>query len=253
VRELHPPQRAASSFHSVRHQNVVLLFDIDDTLIEHTVALETAALSLHSYTALAEPPHHFLAHWKQVHAEMFPRYLRGELEYKAMSRERIRKTVDPNAQDDAADELFHLYLDAYQNAWAVCPDVFACLDRLQSFRIGAISNGRSVEQKRKLAVVGLIDKFERVVISEDVGFPKPDKRIFLYACEQMRVPPSQATYVGDNYEIDACGARDAGLAGVWLNRKGIPAQHYSPPFVNSLNEFADLLHKAPKIQQRHDA
>ncbi|MEJ6484796.1 HAD family hydrolase [Nostoc punctiforme UO1] len=57
-----------------------------------------------------------------------------------------------------------------------------------------------------------------VVTSEVAGFAKPAPQIFQYACAKLGVQQTESVYVGDNLELNAIAARDAGLIGVWLNR-----------------------------------
>ncbi len=44
--------------------------------------------------------------------------------------------------------------------------------------------------------------------------------IFHTACARLGFPPAEVAHVGDRLDLDAIAARDAGLAGVWLNRTG---------------------------------
>ena len=44
------------------------------------------------------------------------------------------------------------------------------------------------------------------------GVGKPDARIFRRACEVLGPAPAEAAYVGDELDVDARGARDAGLS-----------------------------------------
>ncbi|MGZ3689067.1 MAG: HAD family hydrolase, partial [Bdellovibrionota bacterium] len=48
----------------------------------------------------------------------------------------------------------------------------------------------------------------------------PDARIFLKACAALDIEPSSAIFVGDLYELDVVGARNAGLKPIWLDRAG---------------------------------
>jgi putative hydrolase of the HAD superfamily len=52
------------------------------------------------------------------------------------------------------------------------------------------------------------------MISEECGFAKPSREIFLRACELAGESPTNAVYVGDHYDLDAQGSRAPGLAGV---------------------------------------
>ena len=47
---------------------------------------------------------------------------------------------------------------------------------------------------------------------------KPDPEVFRYACKRLRTSVECAVMVGDRYERDIIGAKDAGLYTVWVNR-----------------------------------
>ena len=112
-----------------------------------------------------------------------------------------------------------------------------CLDDVSHLRLGVISNGRSREQVRKLVNLGIHNRFEVVVVSEEVGTAKPDPGIFDHACEAMGVPPGHAVYVGDQYDLDASAAVSAGLRGIWLNRSGAARPVCEVPSIRSLEDL----------------
>src|SRR5437762_1685646 len=120
---------------------MVVFFDLDDTLIDHTAAVRSAVVALHAKLKLGTPIEDFLESWRGAHGRHYPRYLSGELTYEALRRLRIRETVNSGLGDHEADVLFQHYMDAYQSAWALFPDVLPCLDDLRNCRIGLISNG----------------------------------------------------------------------------------------------------------------
>lgn len=101
------------------------------------------------------------------------------------------------------------------------PGTPAALARLRSagYRLAVVSNsdGRAEEA---LASLGLREHFEFVIDSLVVGVEKPDPRIFTIALERMGLAPSEAVYVGDLYEVDAVGARRAGLEVVLVDPRG---------------------------------
>src|SRR3954470_24533073 len=130
---------------------MVIFFDLDDTLVDHTTAVRSAVVTMHTKLNLGVPIQDFLASWRCAHNRHYPRYLKGELTYEALRRLRVRETIDADLRDLEADGLFQDYMEAYQSAWTLFPDVVPCLDELRSFGLGLISNGPSNEQRRKLA------------------------------------------------------------------------------------------------------
>jgi putative hydrolase of the HAD superfamily len=81
-----------------------------------------------------------------------------------------------------------------------------------------ITNGPSDLQRRKLAVAGLEAHLPLVFISGEVGYGKPDPRIFEHALSKLGIAPGEALMVGDRVNLDVAGARAAGVHAVWLNR-----------------------------------
>lgn len=83
------------------------------------------------------------------------------------------------------------------------------------YRLAVISNADG-RVSRYLEAAGLADLFEFVLDSGRVGMEKPDPRIFHLACARMGFHPEECVYVGDTYEVDIRGARQAGLEAVLL-------------------------------------
>ena len=119
------------------------------------------------------------------------------------------------------DSWFDRYVTHYKAAWVVFPDVVPVLDSLAAgYRHGVLSNSSVANQDPKLRHLGLRDRFEVLVCAVELGVSKPEAGAFLAACEALGLRPGEVAYVGDQPEIDARGARDAGLLAVWLDRDG---------------------------------
>jgi putative hydrolase of the HAD superfamily len=222
---------------------MLVLFDIDETLLDHRTTERAAATALHRIADVARPLGDFVAAWAEALERNFARYLSGELSYEDQRRARIREVVDPELSDEAADRLLARYLDAYLAGAALFPDVLPCLDRLAGarHRLGIISNGQTDHQRIKLVRCGITERFEHILISEECGHAKPAPEIFAQACARMGEPATRAVYIGDRYDVDAEGARRAGLRGVWLDRGARAGAEHQPPIISSLDELDALL------------
>jgi putative hydrolase of the HAD superfamily len=113
--------------------------------------------------------------------------------------------------------------------------------RAAGLRLGVVSNsdGRVEEA---LAAAGLLGYFDVIVDSALAGVEKPDPAIFRPALEALNVPPEDALYVGDLYEVDVLGAQAAGIPAVLL----VPNDAAAPDgcaTVGSLAALADDLLK----------
>ncbi len=219
---------------------MVVFFDLDDTLIDHSAAMRSAAASLHTNLHLGGSTQDFIVAWQEAIDVYYPLYVTGVMTFETSRWARIRQTIDPGLADEEADRLFADYLVNYESAWTIFPDVLPCLDRLASVPLGIITNGQTGQQRSKLARFDLSRRFEHIFISEECGLRKPDREIFSAACNAAGVPPGDALHIGDSYEVDVCGARGAGLQGVWLDRQRSATASHRPPMMHSLEELISV-------------
>jgi putative hydrolase of the HAD superfamily len=199
---------------------MLVLFDLDDTLLDDAQATSVAVDAFHEHVETSLNVNEFRRIWTAALNRHFARFVSGETTFIEQRRARLREVVQPNLTDAAADELFVVYLTTYQSAWRLFPDVLPCLDALYLHRLGIVSNGSSTQQRDKLRQLGILDRFADVVISEDCGWAKPDQRIFHRACSLAGVNPREAIHVGDHRLNDVAGAAGAGLRAIWLDRHG---------------------------------
>jgi putative hydrolase of the HAD superfamily len=198
----------------------VVLFDLDDTLFAHSRAVAHGVLAHRTALGLPGDSATEFARWTELEEHHYHRYLRGELAHQDMRRARARGFVEPFGialSDEHADAWFASYLELYRTGWSLYDDTIEALDTLGT-RFGIITNAELGFQLGKLDALGIAGRFEHVIASGDVGFAKPDARIFLTAVQAFGVDASHAAYVGDRLHTDAIGAARAGLAGVWLDR-----------------------------------
>jgi putative hydrolase of the HAD superfamily len=234
----------------------VVLFDLDDTLFAHSKAVARGVAahlqSLGGAMAAADPDAEFVR-WTKLEEQHYHRYLNGELGFHEQRRHRSRDFVEPYGvelgDDDSADEWFGRYLLEYERAWELHDDVLECLHTLAPpVRFGIITNAELPFQQSKLDATGLTPYLEHVVASGDVGFAKPDARIFHHAAALFEAAPSAIAYVGDRLHTDAIGATNAGMHGVWIDRAGTATQEElalaresGVPVIRSLSELPAVL------------
>ena len=219
----------------------VVLFDLDDTLMAHTRAVDDAIALAQSTAGGAFAADDTVAvqrRWAQLEEMHYTRYLTSELTYLGQRVARARDLLAPyGVEVDDAEALawFERYLVGYRDAWRLFDDVLPTLDALPPVRVGIITNGDLAFQTDKLHRIDLWNRLDltavrangsiddparrgRVIASGELGITKPDPRIFHAAAAAFEVAPTQCAYVGDRVRTDALGAHDAGLLGIWLDR-----------------------------------
>lgn len=228
---------------------MLILLDIDDTLVDHSAAFRRALAALHRHCGSELSLDDFVAACTAAHRRHFARYVAGMLSYDEQRLARIRETCGGTLSDHEADELFAVYLQEYEDCWRLFDDVLPCLDRLANHQLGVISNGQSEQQRKKLARLGIADRFDYVLISKDCDWAKPDVEIFAHALSSMNQDAAMSFYVGDIYEVDATPARQAGLCGVWLDRNGSASANSRQPIIATLHELPKLVEQLCSTQK----
>jgi len=219
----------------------LIFFDIDETILDHLGAETSASQKFAAMFGgdIGLTGGAFLDKWHELAEKNLNRYLAGEVSYPEQRRSRIHELFGADIPDAEADRMFGVYLENYEQSWTLFPDVIPCLDDLGGERIGIISNGDYGQQHKKLVRMGILERFEVMIISGQLGFAKPDPRIFTAACKEASLPPEECVYIGDRLETDALGASAAGLRGVWLDRKN---QNAAPTGVTVLRDLKNLRH-----------
>jgi len=97
--------------------------------------------------------------------------------------------------------------------------------RSQGCRLALLTNGGSKGQRQKIDRFNLAPLFDAILIEGEVGFGKPDPRIYTQALTALGVSAAETWMVGDNLDWDVAGPQRAGIAGVWIDARdgGVPA------------------------------
>ncbi|MFJ8785875.1 HAD family hydrolase [Streptomyces sp. NPDC102476] len=102
------------------------------------------------------------------------------------------------------------------------PEVCAAVKALvkDGWRLGVVTNGAPDAQRTKLEVVQLDQYFGSVVISGEYGVHKPDPELFRLALDELEAHAGARTaMVGDCLATDVEGGSRAGLHTVWVAGK----------------------------------
>jgi putative hydrolase of the HAD superfamily len=83
---------------------------------------------------------------------------------------------------------------------------------------GLITDGRSITQRNKLKALGLSDYFKDIIISEEFGSEKPDKRNYLFF--ENKYPGHEFFVIGDNTATDFLVPEELGWTTICLRSAG---------------------------------
>ena len=129
-------------------------------------------------------------------------------------------------QDALADTIARTLTEVFDQLIAPFPGALEALRSAKGggVRLALVTNGGTEVQRRKISRFGLDALVDAVLIEGELGYGKPDARVFRLALERLGAAPSEAWMVGDNLEHDVAPAQALGMRGVWVDwaGKGLP-------------------------------
>lgn len=147
------------------------------------------------------------------------KYEQGKVTKAQVRVGRFSDTLQKFGIQDAvlAEQLAHDYIYYGPRQTALIPGTLDVLNYLKPrYEMHIITNGFQEAQVVKLKESGLESFFTHVFISEELGFQKPDVRIFEQAMQISGSIPNQSLMIGDNLHTDITGARAAGMDQVYF-------------------------------------
>lgn len=138
------------------------------------------------------------------------------------------------------EQTVSLYNSEYERTRQPIPGVRELLRYLSDhkIKIGIVTNGLVDFQEEKLRVCRLDELFTYVIISEEVGFRKPDRRIFDEALKRTGARAEETVFIGDSWPADVTGAYNCGMKAIWLNRYGL--KNPEPGMAVEINSYLPL-------------
>jgi putative hydrolase of the HAD superfamily len=117
------------------------------------------------------------------------------------------------AEDRASESIDEFIYRAMDRRFALLrpfAGIGPCLDRLadRGLRLGLLSD---LPPETKLKAMGLSNRFDAALCSEDYGALKPASEPFLALAEALGSAPEQMVYVGNKYGFDCAGAKAVGM------------------------------------------
>ena len=104
------------------------------------------------------------------------------------------------------------------------PGAEEAVDRLsKKYRLFLASNGTASVQKGRMTSANLYRFFEKVFVSQELGYNKPSLEYFEAAFAQIPgFDKRKCLMVGDSLTSDIRGGANAGIKTCWVNPEGVP-------------------------------
>ena len=97
--------------------------------------------------------------------------------------------------------------------------------------LALVTNGSRRMQRMKIERFGLEPIFDGIFVEGELGFGKPDPRVYELALSHLGYSPAETWMVGDHLEWDVAAPQQLGIYGVWVDaqRTGVPRDSHVRP------------------------
>lgn len=228
-----------------------LFLDFDDTLYD---THGNAVIALHELFETLQLGQYFADHevfydeyWK-ANIDLWTRYSKEEITRDYLIVERFRRPLSFGKGLDPTEEYClkasDLFLDYCSSKPGLVEGAHELVDYLKNkgYRMHICSNGFHEVQYKKLRACGLFDYFDTIILSEDAGANKPSKQFFDYALQKSGAVKAKTLMIGDNFNTDILGAKQAGFDTAYFKRfPDYPAPEPATFEVTNLSQLMDIL------------
>ena len=222
----------------------ILLFDADHTLFDfkkceyHALREALEELSLPN-------DDRYIDGYSEINEKMWKALERGEITKERLALKRFEVFAEEFSLTCNAYELAELYKERLSQQTYLFDGVEELLARLYgAFRMFIITNGIKSVQEGRMSRSQISKYFEKIFISEVIGYEKPSKSFFDAVKKQIPDFDIRGSLViGDSLTSDIKGGINAGIDTCWYNPDGKEAPSDMPITytVKNLSELLDII------------
>ena len=225
-----------------------IFFDLDHTIWDFDKNAQEALQELYLIYRLQEiglnSADIFIETYTRNNHKLWADYHTGKITKEALRAARFKTTfLELGVNPDSIPSTFEDdYVSLCPTKTNLFPGAHETLQYLsEKYTLHIISNGFKESSELKMTNTDLGRYFKHFIISEIVGFNKPDVKIFTYALTLAGAKKEESLMIGDSLEADVYGAINFGMDAIHFNPNGLPQPDDVPLQVNGLRELMLLL------------
>ena len=219
-----------------------LLWDVDGTVLDFLASEAYAIKFLFKKYKIGECSDEMIELYSGINAKYWQMLERNELTKAEILVGRFREFFEKVGVDTAIAEEFNkeYQLTLGDHIEFVDKAEEMLLSEKGKYTIVAVTNGTKVAQEKKLRLSGLVNIFDYIFISEDVGEEKPNKGYFDYVFKKLGITDkSEVLLIGDSLTSDMKGGMIAGIDTCWFNPTHSP-NTLGIPVTYEIDDLGDI-------------
>jgi putative hydrolase of the HAD superfamily len=110
----------------------------------------------------------------------------------------------------------------------------------KGYKLGLISNtGRTpgITMRLVLEDHGLLKYFDSMIFSDEIGYIKPNRRIFEVSLKSLSIKADECAHVGDSMLLDVYGARSAGMKAIHFSKYSERFEKYAEKYYDTNGRY----------------
>lgn len=221
----------------------IILFDVDDTLLDST-GYQRYIIKTMCAQAGVECPDRFVEIFNDLNLRFWHGIEDGSITREQLHKYRFRtffkETGITGADPDAFEKGFHKGIIEHAEKTDGADEALSYLSK--KYTLYVASNASLSQQSARLRKAGLDRYFTKIFASEEIGADKPSKAFFDSVFAELGgVKPCETLFVGDSPTADITGGNAYGLKTCWLNRGTYPGQKIECDYeIHSLKDLIGL-------------
>ncbi len=204
-----------------------ILMDNDGTLMDFKAGETNAIREILASLEIADP--NGPAIYGRINEQCWKDFEQGLVTQPQLRIRRFRELIEHYDCDAVPEKIAESYEEALSRQSILFPGALEAVQKISArLPVVILTNGISHIQRRRFEASPLPPYLSGLLISEEIGAPKPAPDMYVKALEMLQIGPKEALMIGDSLTSDIQGAINAGIPACWYN----PAHKPRPEGMN---------------------
>ena len=213
----------------------LVLIDLDDTLFDYPKAENSAFRSTFEEMGFFKE-NRFLKNqnseefyteikkeYEKINSQLWKDLEKGVVDKEELKIIRFEKIIKKFELEYDSQKMSEIYLKKLgEGIFPFKSTEKLCKYLHLKYKIGIVTNGIKEVQYSRIKNSSIANYIDKIIVSDEVGVNKPDKRIFEFAINYFGIlDKSEVVMIGDSLEADIKGGINAGVDTCWVNLKNM--------------------------------